>query len=129
VQKVIAVVLALAVQAAALYGPLVHAHLDDHATEHHNGRVIHTHWADHAQSHHSSDALALEADNHDGAVFLNAFVAVAASSLPTLGPALGVFELPAPVERRAHRSVVIVHGHDPPLFRSLSSRAPPAFLS
>jgi hypothetical protein len=112
----------------ALCAPLVHAHPDDRATEHHAGRTVHTHWAVHAQSHHSSDAPALEDDDHDRAVFLNAFVAVSGSTLPALGLAQGVFDLRIPAERRAHRAVEVVHGHDPPSLRSLSSRAPPTCL-
>jgi hypothetical protein len=129
VRKVIAVALSLAVQVAALSAPLVHAHPDDHATEHHDGRTVHTHWAGHAQSHHSSAAPDLETSDHDRAVFLDAFVAVAASSLPAHGLTHVLFELPVPPERAAHRVVEIVRSHDPPFFRSLSSRAPPAFLS
>lgn len=128
-RKVIAVALSLAVQAAALSAPFVHAHPDDHATEHHGARAVHTHWAGHAQSHHSSDATALGTDDHDRAVFLNAFVSVAPSALPALGVTHGVFALPVPAERAAHRGVEITHSHDPPFFRSLSSRAPPALLS
>jgi hypothetical protein len=129
VRKVIAIALSLAVQAAALSAPLVHAHPDDHATEHHGAGEIHTHWAGHGQSHESSHSPALDEVDHDRAVFLNAFVAVAASSFPTPAVALGVFQLPAPRERAPHRVVEIASGHDPPCFRSLSSRAPPAFLS
>jgi hypothetical protein len=68
-------------------------------------------------------------DEHDRAVFLNAFVAVPASSFPTPAIALGVFEVEAPRERAPHRVVEIASGHDPPCLRSLGSRAPPFFLS
>jgi hypothetical protein len=129
VRKGIAVAVLSALPVGAVSGPLVHAHLEHHATEHHEGPVVHTHWTGHQQPHYESDGLALEADNHDDAVFLNAFIAVATPSLPALGPVQGVFELPVPAEAEAHRSVAIVHGHDPPLFSPLSSRAPPAFLS
>jgi hypothetical protein len=125
VRKVIAVALALAVQGAALSAPLVHAHPDDHATEHHGARAVHAHWAGHAQSYHSSDSPELETSDHDRAVFLNAFVAVAALSLPAHGLTHVLCELPVPPERAAHRVVEIVRSHDPPFFRSLSSRAPP----
>lgn len=129
VRKVIAVALSLAVQAAALSAPLVHAHPDDHATEHHGGGAVHTHWAGHAESHHASDAPALGTADDDRAVFLNAFVAVTVSSLPAPGVTPDVLELPVPSERAAHPSVDIAHSHDPPFFSSLPSRAPPSFLS
>lgn len=129
VRKAIAVALSLAVQAAALSAPLVHAHPDDYETGHHTGRTVHTHWAGHATSHHPSDAPALEADDHDRAVFLNAFVAVAAAWFSAPGMTPAVCELAVPAERRAHRTADVVRSHDPPLIRSLSSRAPPALLS
>lgn len=128
-RKVIAVGLSLAIQAAALSAPLVHSHPDDQATEHHGTRAVHTHWAGHAHSHHPSDAPALGPDDHDRAVFLNVFVAVAASSFPAPGVTHLVFELPVPGERAAQRDLEMLHSHDPPFLTSLSSRAPPAFLS
>ena len=128
-RKVLALALSLAVQAAALSAPLVHAHPDGHATEHHGAREIHTHWAGHSPSHDSSDGPAADAPDHDRAVFLNAFVAVAATSFPIPSVTISVFELPVPRERAPHRVVEIAHGHDPPCLRSLSSRAPPSFLS
>jgi hypothetical protein len=128
VRKVIAVALSLAVQAAALSAPLVHAHPDDHATAHHEARAVHTHWSGHAHSHPSSDAPAIGTGDHDRAVFLNAFVAVAASPLPAVGPT-HVFELSVPAEETAHRRLDVVRSHDPPVVRSSSSRAPPDFLS
>jgi len=129
VRRVIAIALSLAVQAAALSAPLVHAHPDDHATEHHGAGEVHSHWAGHHHPQDSSHSPALDATDHDRAVFLNAFVAVAASSFPGQAVTLGAFELPAPRERAPHRVIEIANGHDPPCLRSLSSRAPPSFLS
>jgi hypothetical protein len=129
VRKVLAVTLSVAILAAGLSAPLVHAHPDDHATEHHQGRAVHTHWEGHAESHHSSDAPALETADHDRAIFLNAFVAVAVAAYPAAAVTPAVVELPVPIERAAHRSVDITHSHDPPFCRSVPSRAPPAFLS
>lgn len=128
-RKLIALALSLAVEAAVLSAPLVHAHPDDHATEHHGARTVHTHWDGHAQSRHRSDAPALETTDHDRAVLVDAFVAVAASSLPAFGVSHAVFALPVPAERAAHPVIQIVRSHDPPSFRSLASRAPPALLS
>ena len=128
VRKVLALTLSVAVQAAGLGAPLVHAHPDEHATEHHTGRAVHTHWAGHSSSHHSSDGPAFGTADHDRAVFLHAFVAVAAPVFPAPAIAPGIIERPVPAERAAHRAVEIAHGHDPPFFRSLPARAPPAFL-
>jgi hypothetical protein len=124
----LAVTLSLAFQAAVLSAPLVHAHPDDHPTDHHGGRAVHSHWAGHSRHHHSPATPGLESTDPDRAVFL-AFAAVPARSLPALGVTHGFFALQAPAERAAHRVVEFVHGHDPPSLRSLPPRAPPAFLS
>jgi hypothetical protein len=130
VRKVVAVALSLAIQGAALSAPLVHAHLDDHATPHHDGHAIHTHWSAHPQSWPLPDAGAVGSDDdHDGAVFLNVFVAVTASLVIALAVVDTPVELVVPPERPALGGVEVVHGHDPPYFTSLSPRAPPAFLS
>ena len=129
VRRMIAVALSLAFQAAVLSAPLVHAHPDEHATDHHGGRAVHSHWAGHTRHQRSSPNPGIESTDHDRAVFLSAFAAVPARSLPALGVSHGFFVLPAPAERAAHRVIDIVHGHDPPSLRSLPPRAPPAFLS
>jgi hypothetical protein len=129
VRKLVAFVLALAVQGAVLTGPFVHAHPDSHDTGHHRGAAVHTHWAGHAAHAHSSDTSAIDTEDHDRAVFLNSFVAVAGTvhSVPAVSHSL--FVLPVPVERPARRGIEVVRSHDPPCLRSLSSRAPPALLS
>jgi hypothetical protein len=129
VRKVLAVALSLAVQAAGLSAPVVHAHPDEHATAHHSGRAVHSHWGGHAHSQHQSDAPAVGASERDRAVFLDAFVAVAVSAFPAPALMAAMNELPIPAERSAHRTIEITHGHDPPSLRSLSSRAPPALLA
>jgi hypothetical protein len=129
VRKVIAVTLALVVQGTALTAPLVHAHPDDHATAHHSGRSVHTHWGAHEHSPHFGDDVAIGADDHDRAVFLYAFVAVAGTPLAPVAVAQQPFEFLVPSERQAHHNVHVVHSHDPPIQGSLPSRAPPTFLS
>ena len=128
-RKVIALALALAIQAAAVTAPLVHAHPDDHATDHHGGRAIHSHWAGHAETAHHPDSPAVETEDHDRALSLGAFVAEAVSTWPAPAPIVASFALPVPAERRAHRRIEVVRSHDPPGVRSLPSRAPPACLS
>ncbi len=130
VRKVIAVALSLAVQGAALGAPLVHVHPADHATDHHGARAVHTHWTGHhSHSHRSADMPAIDREDHDRAVYLNTYVAAAGSSFFALGITHSAWELPVPAETGAHGSVQVVHSHDPPFLRLLSSRAPPAFLS
>jgi hypothetical protein len=130
VRRMIAVALALALQAAGLSAPLVHAHPDDHATPHHAGRAVHTHWAGHSHAaHHPTDEPAFSAPDDDRALFLNTFLAVAVSQMavPVVAPA--AFQLHVPTERAALGGVEVVRSHGPPSARSLPSRAPPTFLS
>jgi hypothetical protein len=129
VRKLIAVTLALAVQGAALTAPLLHAHPDDHATAHHSGRSAHAHWGGHEHSQQRGDDPAVGTNDHDRALFLTAFVAVAATLLAPLAVAQQPFELPVPSERPAHQSVQVAHSHDPPLVGLLPSRAPPTILA
>lgn len=129
VRRVVAVVLSLAVQAAAMGAPLVHAHPDEHATEHHAGRSLHTHWSGHDQAHHHSDTPAFTTADYDRAVFVNFFVAVAVAHIVAASAVPPVFLLAAPTERAAQRGLDVVRSHDPPHVRSLPSRAPPVFLS
>jgi hypothetical protein len=127
VRQAIAVVLSLGLVAASVGAPFVHAHPDDHVTDHHEGQAVHAHWSGHA--HHAVDGPALEAEDHDRAVSVNAFIAVAAASFSV--PALThlAFELPVPIERPAHRRIDVVRSHDPPASRLRSPRAPPFSLS
>jgi hypothetical protein len=125
----IVVTLSAAIQAAALTGPFVHAHPDDLVTAHHSGRSVHTHWSGHAQSRHPADASVFSTDDHDRAVFVDAFVATSGSRVTVPAVAQGTVDLLVPAARAAHRGVEVVRSHDPPFARLRSSRAPPAFLS
>jgi hypothetical protein len=129
VRKVIAVVLSLAVQGAALSAPLVHAHPDEHPTEHHAGRAIHTHAGGHAHAAVAHDTPVFTAPDGDRAVFLNVFTAMTAAASPLPAVFCRALSLPVPAERPAMRGVDVAHGHDPPPGRTASPRAPPACLS
>ena len=128
-RKALAVALAVAVQAAGLSAPFVHAHPDEHDTSHHSGGAVHVHWDGHAQSHQSSDSPALDTADHDRAVLLDAFVAVSVPAFPAPTVTPAVRELPRPAERSAPAPIEIVSGHDPPFFLSVPPRAPPSLLS
>lgn len=129
-RKVLAVALSLALPAASLSAPFVHAHPDDHATAHHDGHAVHVHLAGHhSPPHHPATGQTVEDDDHDRAVYVNAFVAVAAAVFSAPEFVVISFDLPVPTEQAAHRPVDVVHSHDPPSLRSLSSRAPPLSLS
>lgn len=134
VRSIFSVLLLVAFEASALTMPFVHAHPDEHATEHHAAHAVHSHFATHAVSHtHSVRPVIGDdpvlSDDDDRPVYLQLFVAVRAQPVPVGGSALTVFDLPMPAETPALSSVPVVHGHDPPISRSISPRAPPAFLS
>ena len=130
IRKAIAVGLSIAVQVSAVTLPYMHAHTDDHASGHHAAHAVHSHFATHLSHHtHSTGPVIDDDDADDQAVYLQLFVAVSAPATPVGGTALTVFELPKPAEQPLHSSVVVVHGHDPPLSPSLAPRAPPLFLS
>ena len=130
VRKLIALALSLALQVAAIGAPLVHSHPEEHATDHHNGPAVHAHWAGHRSAHHQvPDGPSLDDNDHDRAVYIATFIAVAGPSFSVPGVTQQVFNLPPSTERAAHRRIDTVRTHDPPTFRSVSPRAPPRFLS
>jgi hypothetical protein len=120
--------LALAVQAGAVCAPFLHAHVDADHDDHHSTSV-HAHFSSHASAHVEHEGVSIEAADRDHAIYLQVFVAVQAAAFqpPTLPRA--VFS-PVPVIARAPRTFVLVtHGHDPPLVDALDSRPPPLFQS
>jgi hypothetical protein len=127
-RRSIARLLALAVPIGALYGPFLHAHVDD--GDHHGEASVHAHLSGHdlpAREHH--DGITVQEPEHERAIYLQAAVAVATAlfDVPVAPPAS--FGLGAPPERPAHPAVEVTHGHDPPLVDALASRPPPFFLS
>jgi hypothetical protein len=133
-RKVIAVGLSVAVQAAALGAPLVHAHLGGHESEHHHGRqAVHAHLSGHhshpsAHQRHASRRN-FDDDDAESAVYLQLFVAVGVASFELPPAVISSFDLTVPIAAAPRALLHVVHGHDPPSARSLSSRAPPASLS
>jgi hypothetical protein len=121
--------LVLAVPVGAVLALFVHAHPDQHDTDHHEGRSIHAHVAGHAHPsqhvHADGPAIGHEDDDHDGAVLLDMFIAEAPAVSAIAGAIPDGIELPAP-ERLAAHALHVVHGHDPPALTSLPARAPPA---
>ena len=128
-RKLVAGVLVAAVQAAAVGAPLVHAHLDNHATDHHGARTVHSHFSGHHSSHPPDIGLRVEDNDAERTVFLQLFVAVGVASFGAY-PAVGEsFEISVPAEAPPRQLLSVVHGHDPPVAKSGPSRAPPASLS
>ena len=75
--------LVVAVQVAALLAPFVHAHPDDHDTDHHAAHAIHAHFSGHGQPSRLAHrgASSVDDNDHDRAVFLQIFLGEAAAAL------------------------------------------------
>ena len=127
--KFVAVVLVVAVQATAVGAPLVHAHLDNHTTDHHGARTVHSHFSGHHSSHSPDIGLRVEDNDAERTVFLQLFVAVGVASFGSLPAVVESFEISVPAEAPRRQLFWVVHGHDPPFTRSRPARAPPANLS
>ena len=129
----LAAVLATVVPAATVLALFVHAHPDDHDTDHHAAHAIHSHLGGHTHPGHHADPHAPAAggtvitddDDHDSAVYVGAFVAEAMPSFSLVAVVALAADLPTPAERAAQPPLLVVHGHDPPALRLRPSRAPP----
>ncbi len=137
-RKGFALALSFAVPLAALCAPPAHAHVDDHATEHHDESAVHAHYSphsshtpahDHAESDRTRSTRVGEHDEDPPAVFLQLFVAVPAQTFVLAAVVPPVLTLTPPVDAGFPPQFRVVHGHDPPFLKSLPSRAPPSFLS
>jgi len=123
-RKLLAGVLALSVPLGAMCAPFLHAHIDEDHDDHHSTSV-HAHFAGHTQKHATHDQASVDETDHDRAIYLQAFVAVGATAFEIPAVAVGTFRLTAPTERAPRVSVLVAHGHDPPLAAALDSRPPP----
>jgi hypothetical protein len=124
----IAWLLAIAVPVGALYGPFLHAHVDENGD--HHEIAVHAHVSGHERSHQEhDDGIIVHESEDERAIYLHAAVAVAPArfDVPIAPPPLLGFD--APQERPAHPAVEVTHGHDPPLLDALESRPPPSSLS
>lgn len=129
-RRLVAIGLSMAVQLAALSAPLVHAHADDHATDHHRAHEVHAHFERHTTASRTANESTVDRpDDNARVVFVRTFVGVATAAVDLPAAAPASFELALPGEGRSLRALYGFHGHDPPLIRSRSPRAPPAFLS
>jgi hypothetical protein len=129
IRRALAAGLSVVLQTSALTLPLLHAHPDAHGTPHHAGRTVHAHFSGHTAAHLPTGHPVVGDDDHDRAVYLQLFVAVPAQPAPVAAAAVTIVQPSAPRETAAHVPVAVVHGHDPPFYRSLAPRAPPSFLS
>jgi hypothetical protein len=126
-RRCVALALAVAVQAMLVELPALHAHLDDHVTDHHHARTIHAHF----EQHHSPrphDQPGFEADDHDSAVSFTATTALASKWFSAAVLTTAIADVSAAFRPKVMPSFEVTHGHDPPWIASLASRAPPACL-
>jgi hypothetical protein len=128
IRRCIALALAVAVQAMLVELPALHAHLDNHVTEHHQSRTIHSHFDEH-HSIRRHDGLRIQTGDHDAAVSFIAIAALTTTSFTTIGLTVATAVLPTPVIRVVAPTFEVTHAHDPPWAGSLPARAPPASLS
>jgi hypothetical protein len=132
-RKCVAGLLVSALPVAALLGLVLHAHPDDHNTDHHAAHVIHAHFGGHEQGHHEArrdgHPVYDDADDHDRAVYFESFVGEATASFVIAAAVPLEIDIPTPEVQAAQPPVQVVHGHDPPLCSQLAPRAPPSFLS
>ena len=75
------------------------------------------------------EPAALDDNDAERTVYLQLFVAVGVASFELPPAVVSSFDLSVPFAAAPRAQLHVVHGHDPPSGRSLSSRAPPAFLS
>jgi hypothetical protein len=130
-RRLVAAALVVAVQFAALLAPFVHAHPDDHDTDHHAAHAIHAHLSGHGHAARAvrHEAASVDDNGHDRAVFLQIFLSETAHAVQVATAVPETFELATPEERPAQRTLQVVHGHDPPIRALLGSRAPPLPLA
>jgi hypothetical protein len=130
-RRLLAFGLTVAIQAAAVSAPLVHAHLDDHHADHHRANGIHAHLHGHdaPHSHPQPDQrVAIHAEEaRERAVTMPLFVAVHVDA--AIEPALAEsrFDIPAAADSLMRRPPEDLRSHGPPLSAALSPRAPPVF--
>jgi hypothetical protein len=116
------------VSATTVLALFVHAHPDDHESDHHAPHAIHAHLGGHAHPGRPVPAHGAIVDDDDGrdrAVFLNTFVAEGTAALHITAAVPEAIRLPRPIERPAQPSLLVVHGHDPPAVSLVPARAPP----
>jgi hypothetical protein len=134
-RRLLAIGVAVALQAGALTSPLVHAHLDDHHDDHHDASRVHAHVGGHVGGHaggHREDAggtTVHEAEAPERIVALALFVATYADAgiEPAVAPAL--FRVAPSTESLMRRPPEVVRSHGPPPPASSAPRAPPVFPS
>lgn len=128
-RRLIAAGLVVSVQVGALCAPLVHAHVDDRHTHHHDGRTIHAHLhGHHLPAAEQRDGLTPGVPRADesAVIRLQTFLAIdrLGFEMPALVSALfTVHRVQEPGERRP---LQFVHSHDPPVAGLTGLRAPPA---
>ena len=126
-RRLLALGLAVALQAGAVTSPLVHAHLDDHHHGHHDAGRVHAHVDGHAIEHHADPhTSAIHGEESPWSVVHVPFF-VAAHADVSLEPALphAPFIFADAGESLMRQPPDVVRSHGPPAARPSAPRAPP----
>lgn len=126
-RRLLALGLAVALQAGALTAPLVHAHLDDHHTDHHAAGRVHAHLDGHELPHEAPpDRLAIHAEESPWSVVrIPLFVAEHADVWLEPGLPQAPFLFADAAESLMRQPPDVVRSHGPPVVRPSAPRAPP----
>jgi hypothetical protein len=121
----------MALVGATLTAPHVHAHLDDHASEHHAADEVHAHIDPHADAAtpRTIDRPRIASHPDTEPLYLKLFLAVSLTVVELPAAMSTSCEFAVPAERPSKQSLYVVHGHDPPALRTRPTRAPPPHLS
>lgn len=125
-RRVSVLLVCLVFQGAPQLAPFLHAHTDDHATDHHAGVTLHAHVESH--DHHSPNPAdtGLTASDDSDVLYIDGFTALVNASIEPLVAAVSLRIAPparvlfGPVGETAPRA------HGPPGAAATSLRAPPA---
>lgn len=130
-RRLLALALTIAIQAAALSAPLVHAHVDDRHADHHAGPRVHAHaGGHHASHHHATQSPALrEQESPEQTVAMPMFVAAETDAPIQPAIAQAPFLLTPAAASLMRRGLDDVRSHGPPQVTIRSPRAPPFHLS
>ena len=127
-RRLVALGLTFALQAAALFAPLVHAHVGGGHHDHHGAGRIHAHADGHGSHRHPAAGAAIHGEEVPAGLVIRLplFVAVQgdASVVPVVAEA--VFQLPEAAESLMRQRPQVVRSHGPPPTDRTGSRAPPA---
>lgn len=129
-RRLTAAALVVLVQAGAIFAPLMHVHLDDEETGHHDGQALHAHLSGHHVDVPLGPGPIADHQEESGrTVVAQIFVSPAVDPFSLPAVSSPVFVLVVPPAEPGGRTPHTTHATDPPSLRVASPRAPPSTLS